>query len=291
MDTPQQNQLPPEPPRERLKIAMPWIPICISTVALVVSFASLYVSRQNLLMAKEEFSASRTVILQTSIRPLLDMKDFIRLAESEAVADQAKATEMYRQGFQDGALAFIPSLHPSGIQDLTLYFTPDVNGFKSIELLNVAGGTTRFYREQKLITEPELAAPASFVTPKLSEYLKRITPERHKIGNRTLNRGVIPMVLKLKVILKGRVLHEYQIYWANISYQIAEDGHVLVQNLTIDFDRRAESEREALKYMMERYKDARFAFGKSLPPAKTLAEQFKHESRRADFVPRPGTGR
>lgn len=248
---------------------MIWLPITISIFALLISIWSISISRQGLKLAEEDYFAQRTVILSSSIRPQVNGPEFKKMLFSTNEEDKKKASQLLKEGYHRAIFVFIPSQHPSGVKDITLYFPEEVNGFNSLTIQNIAKGQlTQQLQNSKVIQKDEFGFPAQIVVPKLYDYLQRITPERNKVDNGTLNTVKIPIVIEVKMILKGRVHKEFQLYWADISFQVSEKNEPLVQNFTIDFIDRLKNEKMISPTLRKRVKEVTTFFSEPLPKEK-----------------------
>jgi hypothetical protein len=226
----------------------------------------MYSARQSLKISHEEYFSQRTAILTTSIRPSADGSEFQKLISSGDPEKKKEAMDLYREGLRNGALAFIPSLYPSGIKDMTIYLPEEVDGLNSLALSNVSRGQlTKQYQKFGMIKEDEFAIPSSFLTVKFVEYLKKRTPDRYKVQNGTLNDLIMPIVIGLKMILKGRVYNEYQLYIAEVLYQVNFKNEPLIQNISVDFKNRFRKESEALSQMQKMSSNIEFRFNEPLP--------------------------
>jgi hypothetical protein len=67
------------------------------------------------------------------------------------------------------------------------------------------------------------------------------------------------------MILKGRVYNEYQLYIAEVLYQVNFKNEPLIQNISVDFKNRFRKESEALSQMQKMSSNIEFRFNEPLP--------------------------
>ena len=220
-----------------------WAPVIISGLLLLIAGISIYISAKSFSFSREEFFASRTTILSCSLRPNLSEE----IAKKFELLNKEKNQEEYlgqfptllREGLKNAILAFVPSLKPNFIHECKLIISKNICENNEFTISNIsADSITQKLVEQKIITEGDFGVPATFVTSKFDNFLKKMTPDRHKVGFGTFNHITLPLIVEIIILAKGRKYHEKQLYSLTLGFQVSEQNECLIRGFTIDYKRR-----------------------------------------------------
>lgn len=239
---------------------MTWLPLAISGVSLVIAIISLCISAKGLHLSQEEFFASRTTILSCSVRPNLSQEDIKGLGSNDP-ALHAESARRWAQGFIKGFIAFVPSMKPNFIHECSLSLPQEIGKHHELTVSNISSGSiTRKLVSMGVIDEGDFGVPYEFLIPKLHQYLRKITPDRHKVQRGTLNQAAVPLVVGLQILAKGKKYCERQLYHLSLGYQVAEDGECLVTGLSMDYKRRLSRREKTSKVLSSEMSQAGVKF-------------------------------